>query len=175
MAVAGTLLALTRTPERVAVAALVVAVLYAVARLPPAAAWSQVRPLRWLVVVLVVVQLIVADLATAVSLTARVVLVVALAGLVTLTTPTSDLMAALERGLSPLRRVGVDPARVALTMSLAIRGVPVVASIASRVRDAQRARGHERSIRAFTVPLVVGTLRHADALSEALQARGLED
>lgn len=175
LAVACTALVMVRTPLSVGVAAICVAGLYALARLGVAAAWAQVRPLRWFVLVLLVVQLLITDAGTAVSLTARIVLAVALAGLVTVTTRTNDLLAAMERGLAPLRRIGVDPARVSLMMSLAIRSVPVVAGLAAGVRDAQRARGHERSLRAFAVPLVVGVLRHADALGEALQARGLDD
>ena len=175
LAAACTLLVLVRTSLWVGVAAACVVLLYALGRIGIAAAWAQVRPLRWLVVVLVVVQLIVADATTAVTMTARVVLAVALAGLVTITTRTTDLMSTLERGLSPLRRVGVDPSRISLVMSLAIRGVPVIADIAARVRDAQRARGYERSIRAFAVPLVVGVLRYADCLGDALRARGLDD
>ncbi|WP_129669550.1 energy-coupling factor transporter transmembrane component T family protein [Phytoactinopolyspora endophytica] len=164
-----------RTPLSVGVAVAVVAVLYAVGRVRPREAWSQVRPLRWFVLVILAVQLLVTDWVTAVSLTSRIVLAVALAGLVTLTTRTTALMDAMEKGLSPLRRIGVDPARIALMMSLAIRSIPVVADIAQRVRDAQRARGQERSIRAFAVPLVVGVLRYADTLGEALQARGMDD
>jgi biotin transport system permease protein len=110
-----------------------------------------------------------------VSPTTRIVLAVALAGLGTLTPRTADVMAAMERALGPLRRIGVDPVRVSLMMSLLIRSVPVVAGVAQRVRDAQRARGQERSIRAFAVPLVVGVLRYADTLGEALQARGMDD
>ncbi|PSK97851.1 biotin transport system permease protein [Haloactinopolyspora alba] len=175
LALACTALLLAREPWSVGVAAAGVAAMYALARVRPAAAWAQVRPLRWFVPVLLVVQLLITDAGSAVSLTARIVLAVALAGLVTLTTRMSELMGALERGMSPLRRVGVDPRRVSLLLSLAIRSVPVVAGIAGRVRDAQRARGRERSIRAFAVPLVVGVLRQADALGEALQARGLDD
>lgn len=175
LAVACVALVLVRTPPAVGVATVCVAALYALAQVGAAAAWAQVRPLRWFVLVLLVVQLVITDVATAVSLTARIVLAVALAGLVTLTTAMSDLMDAMERLLSPLRRVGLDPGRVSLLLSLAIRSVPVVAGIAAQVRDAQRARGQERSVRAFAVPLVVGVLRHADALGEALQARGLDD
>lgn len=175
LAVGCTLLVLVRTPAAVAVAAGGVVLLYGLGRIGVGSAWAQVKPLRWLVLVLIIVQLIIADAATAVTMTARVVLAVALAGLVTLTTRTSDLMAALESGLSPLRRVGFDPSRVSLVMSLAIRGVPVVAGVAGRVRDAQRARGYERSLRAFAVPLVVGVLGYADRLGEALRARGLDD
>jgi biotin transport system permease protein len=53
--------------------------------------------------------------------------------------------------------------------------VPVVVGLAEEVRDAQRARGLAASPRAFAVPLIVRSLRHADALGEALAARGLDD
>lgn len=175
LTVACGVLAFATTPLWVGVATVVVITAYAVARVGVSAAWAQVRPIRWLVAVVLAVQLLITDYTTAVSLTGRIVLAVALAGLVTLTTRTSDLVAAMERCLAPLRRVGVDPARIALTVTLAMRSVPVVAGIAANVRDAQRARGRERDVRAFAVPLVVGALRHADSLGEALRARGLDD
>ena len=79
------------------------------------------------------------------------------------------------RVLRPLRRVGVDPDRVGLLLALSIRSVPVVVGIAEEVRDAQRARGLRGSPRAYAVPLVIRSLRHADALGEALAARGVDD
>jgi biotin transport system permease protein len=135
----------------------------------------QVRPLRWLVVVLASFQWLTSGWANAVVVTGRLVLAVALAALVTLTTRVVDLLGFLEWLLGPLRRLGVDPERVALVLALAIRAVPVVAGLAGEVRDAQRARGLAASPRAYAVPLVVRTLRHADALGEALIARGLDD
>lgn len=110
----------------------------------------------------------------AVVVTARVLLLVALAGLVTLTTRTTELLSTIERAAEPGRRWGVRPDRLALTLSLAIRGIPVLTEVAGRVQDAQRARGR-RDVRAFAVPVVVGALRRADAVSEALAARGLDD
>ncbi|WP_327045210.1 energy-coupling factor transporter transmembrane protein EcfT [Microbispora sp. NBC_01189] len=175
LAVFCTVLLLLRPPAALAVAAAVVAALYAVSGVGVAAAWAQVRPVRWFALALFGVQLVVADLAGAVSSTLRVVLAIALAGLVTLTTRTGDLMAFLERCLAPARFAGLDPYRLSLLLSLTLRSVPVIAELATRVREAQRARGVERSPRAFAVPLVVGALRHADALGEALAARGLDD
>nr|WP_174257640.1 energy-coupling factor transporter transmembrane protein EcfT [Phytoactinopolyspora alkaliphila] len=175
LAVACVALLAVREPWSVGVASAGTVVLYALGGIRWVEAWAQIRPLRWFVLVILVVQVLVTDWTTAVSLTSRLVVAVALAGLVTLTTRTADLMAAMERGLSPLRRLGVDPARVSLVMSLAIRSVPVVAGIAQQVRDAQRARGQERNVKAFAVPLVVGVLRYADTLGEALQARGMDD
>ncbi|WP_226900587.1 energy-coupling factor transporter transmembrane component T family protein [Nonomuraea phyllanthi] len=175
LALACTGLVLLGSPLALAGAAVVVAGLYAVSRVGVAAAWAQIRPVRWFAVALFAMQWAFVGLEGAVSTTLRVVLAVALAGLVTLTTRTSDMMAALERLLSPARFVGLDPFRLSLLLSLTIRSVPVVAALATRVREAQRARGVERSLRAFAVPLVVSSLRHADALGEALSARGLDD
>ncbi|GAA1971596.1 energy-coupling factor transporter transmembrane protein EcfT [Isoptericola halotolerans] len=163
------------TPTGVGAAVVGVVALYAVARLGPRALWSQVRPLRWFVPVVVAVQWATLGPVSAAVLTTRLVALVALAGLVTLTTPTSLLLDALERGLHPWRRLGVDAERAALVLALAVRSVPVLAALAGGVRDAQRARGRERDVRAFAVPLVVGALRQADALGEALRARGLDD
>jgi biotin transport system permease protein len=173
--VACTVMLLLGSPVALGVAAVVVASLYAVSGVGPAAAWAQVRPVRWFAVALFVMQLFVADASTALATTLRVVLAVALAGLVTLTTRTTAMVAFLERFLAPARYVGLDPFRLSLLLSLTLRSVPVVAALATRVREAQRARGVERSLRAFAVPLVVSTLRYADALGEALSARGVDD
>jgi biotin transport system permease protein len=169
---AGTLL--LSSPMAVGVASLGTVLLYASAGLAGAVA-AQVRPMRWLVLGLLVLQTVTAGWVTAVVVTGRLVVAVVLAGLVTLTTRVVDLLDVIERLLRPLRRVGVDSERVALVLALAIRAVPVVASLAEAVRDAQRARGITASPRAFAVPFVVRSLRHADALGEALAARGLDD
>jgi biotin transport system permease protein len=100
---------------------------------------------------------------------------VALAGLVTLTTRVTDMLDALMRVLGPVQRVGVDPARIALLLALTIRCVPMLAAIVTSVREAQVARGAGRNPLALAVPVVVRTLRAADALGEALTARGLDD
>ncbi|MFI7611090.1 energy-coupling factor transporter transmembrane component T family protein [Nonomuraea terrae] len=175
LAVACTVLVLLSSLLALGVATLVVVALYAWSRVGAAAAWAQVRPVRWFAVALFAFQLLFAGPETAAMTVLRMVLAVALAGLVTLTTRMSAMLAALERCLSPVRFVGLDPFRLSLLLSLTVRSVPVIAALAVRVREAQRARGVERSLRAFAVPLVVGSLRHADALGEALSARGLDD
>ncbi len=170
-----TAMLLLGSPVALAGAGVVVALLYALSGVGVAAAWAQIRPVRWFAVALFGMQLVLVDLSGALSSTLRVVLAVALAGLVTLTTRTAAMMACLERCLAPARFVGLDPFRLSLLLSLTLRSVPVVAGLADRVREAQRARGAEWSVRAFAVPLVVSALRHADALGEALSARGLDD
>ena len=157
-----------------ALAVLVLAVALA-SRVGTRALLVQLRPLLWLVPAVLALQWWAHGPARAAVLSARLVLLVALAALVVLTTRTTEVLDAVEHGARPLRVVGVRPDRVALVLALAIRSVPVLAALADDVRDAQRARGHERDLRAFAVPLVVGTLRRADALGDALRARGADD
>lgn len=174
LAVASVALLAVDSPQGVAVAVAVVLALHGAARLGPRAVWSHVRPLRWFLPCLLAVQWWLVGPSDAVVLCARLAALVALAGLVTATTSTTAILDALRRGLRPLDR-WVDAERAALVLTLALRSVPVLGDLVERVRDAQRARGRERDLRAAAVPLVVGTLRRADALGEALRARGADD
>ena len=136
---------------------------------------GQVRPAVPIAAVVAGAQVWLAGPRAALVVTTALLAAVAAAALVTLTTRTTDLLDALVRMLRPLRRAGVDPERVGLVLALAVRSVPVLATLAAEVRDARRARGAERSVRAFAVPFVIRALRHADRLGEALAARGVDD
>jgi biotin transport system permease protein len=111
----------------------------------------------------------------AVLVASRVVLLVAAASAVTLSTPVSDLLAVIASVCRPLRRFGVDPARVGLVLAMAIRFVPLLGERLATIREAQRARGVERPGMTVLPPLLVGTLRLAEDLADALDARGLGD
>jgi biotin transport system permease protein len=169
------LLAVRPGPVPVLVGAVVVLALAALARVGPPPLAAQVRPLLWLLVPLTALQLWLSGPAVALTVAGRLLVAVAAAGLVTLTTRTEALLDALVAGLRPLRRAGVDPERVALVLALAVRTVPVLVGIGSEVQQARAARGAERSVRAFAVPFVIRSLRHADRLGEALEARGVDD
>ena len=165
-------------PWQAGTAILAVVALYAVAGMGPALLWRQVRPLIVLLLVLGVFQVLVNGVEQALLVTGIVLALVLLAGLVTLTTRTSDLVDVVSRAAGPLRRplrlVGLDPDRVGLLVALSILAVPVVAGLAAEVRDAQRARGLEGDVRAFAVPLIIRSLRHPDTVGAGLTARGRE-
>jgi len=161
----------------VAVAVVVPVALYAVAGMGFGAGLrtlgGQVCALRWMIAITAAGQLIFLGLEPAAANTARVAAAVLVAGLVPLTTPVSAMLDALERGLRPLRLVGIDPARVALLWMVTLTTIPVLARHAAEVRDAQRARGLRPSLLRGTLPFLVVALRHADDLGDALAARGL--
>ena len=168
-------LAVLRSPAAVGAGAAVVVAAAVLAGVPARALAAQVAPVVPALVLVAAVQVWLAGPRAALVATGSLLVAVAAAGTVTLTTRTQELIDALVRGLGPLRRVGVEPERVALVLALAVRSVAVLAEIARQVREARAARGAERSLRAFAVPFVLRSLRHADRLGEALAARGVDD
>lgn len=103
------------------------------------------------------------------------VAMVLLATAFTTTTSIERMVDAITRWLQPFRRLGVRPELVALAFSLLVRGIPLTLEIAAETRDAARARGLERSPRAYLTPLVIRVVAHARATGEALHARGIGD
>lgn len=136
------------------------------------AVWRQVRGLLW---VLLAVGLFTAWFQggmQALAVLLRVGAMVGLALAVTLATRTSDLIAVCEHALKPLERVGlVDAGKVALALALALRFVPEIWRNFQEIREAQAARGLGAHPLALIVPLIVLTLKRAQEVSEAIDAR----
>ncbi|KAB7746123.1 energy-coupling factor transporter transmembrane protein EcfT [Nostocoides sp. F2B08] len=148
---------------------------YLIARIPLAHAWRTLRGVVFIAALVATLQLVVLPWERALLIAVVMILAVAIAALVTLTTSTTDLLDALERALQPMRPLGVDPERVALTIALTARTIPVIAGFGSRLRDSGRARGGRVGVVPYAVGLVVLTLQHAERVGEALRARGVDD
>lgn len=133
----------------------------------------QVLAVRWVIVITLGCQLIFLDAEAAVANTSRVLAAILLAGMLVLTTRVAALLDAFERGLRPFERIGVDAQRVAILLAVTINTIPVLARLATGVREAQRARGARAGIVGFVVPFLVVSLKHADDLGDALTARGV--
>mgnify|MGYP001225656956 FL=1 len=113
------------------------------------------------------------DAATALAVVLRLGAIALIAHAVTVTTTTSELTEVLERLFAPAERLGlVDAARAALTVTLALRFVPLITQEAREIREAQAARGLEGSVVALAVPLLVRILVRAEELADAIDARG---
>lgn len=147
-------------------------VLYLVAGFHDATILQETWRLRWLILVLGGALAVFVSLEVAVVNTSRVVVLMLLAALLTLTTPVGALLDTLHRVLRPLRPMGVNADAVALTLLLALTLVPFVADVLAQVRAAHAARG-VRMGRHALLPVLVRVLRHADDVGDALSARGL--
>lgn len=112
----------------------------------------------------------------------RLVLLVVVASLLTLTTTPIALTDGMERLLRPLERIGVPAGELALMMTIALRFIPTLTEEAQRILKAQEARGARFRVRGplrqvqavlpVLIPLFVASFRRAEELAVAMEARG---
>jgi len=136
------------------------------------------RALRTVLVLAVVVALLqwwLFSLDRAVESLLDLVSLALLALTLTVTAAITDTLDSVIRWITPLRRVGVDPERVALTIGLAVQSLPGTLTLALETRNAARARGLERSPRAYLTPFVIRVVARAHETGDALKARGIGD
>ncbi len=164
-----------RTPVQVSAVGVAVAALFALARIPFTVAVAQLRPVLWMLLIIGAFQLVITTWQRAIVVCGILLISVGLAALVTVTTRVTAMLDAVTRALGPLRRFGVDPDRVGLMLALAIRCIPVLATIVHEVSEARRARGLQWSMTALATPVLVRALRAADGMGDALVARGIDD
>lgn len=174
LALSGTLLFALPRLELAGGALLLVMLLYPLARIPLRTMLLQIKPLLWILLLLFAVQWWLVSVQSAAMVVLRLMALMLTASLVTLTTRVSEMVDALENGLFWLRFLRINPAKVSMALSLALRFIPVLAAITAEVREAQRARGLERSIIAVAIPVIVRTLKMADDIAAALDARAYD-
>ncbi|WP_270731788.1 energy-coupling factor transporter transmembrane component T family protein [Shimia sp. Alg240-R146] len=146
--------------------------LYRVAGLPLKTALAQVRPLLWIFVLFFAIQWYFSGLELAAYVVLRLAALILLASLVTLTTRASDMIDTMTRALTLLKPLGVNPDKVSLAISLALRFIPVLGRISAEVREAQKVRGLERSVIAVAMPMAIRAIKIADDVSDAIDSRG---
>ncbi|OZI74088.1 energy-coupling factor transporter transmembrane component T family protein [Bordetella genomosp. 12] len=131
------------------------------------------RQLRGLVLIVLAVALFTAwtqNWAAALAVLARSAALIGLAMVVTLTTPVPALLHVIEQGLRPFSR-WIDPCRVSLAFALCLRFVPEIGRNYQDIREAQAARGLSHHPLALLVPLIVRTLKRAEEVAQAIDAR----
>lgn len=164
-----------RHPWQLVPAVIVTVAAFAVARVGPRLAWRQLRPALWMLLFVGAFQWLFTGWQRALVVCGVLGLSVAWAALVSLTTRVLDMLDAIHTLLGPLRRFGVNTDRVGLVLAMTIRCIPLIAGLVADVTEARKARGLGFSVRALAVPVVIGALRTADAMGEALAARGVDD
>jgi len=122
-----------------------------------------------------------AGIRSALFLSARLLLLLFGASLLTLTTSALDITDAFERLLNPLRRIGFPAHEFAMIMGIALRFLPQFAEESRTIHAAQVSRGGTfsgnplqgglRFLASMTIPLFASAFRHAETLSFAMDAR----
>ncbi len=80
-------------------------------------------------------------------------------------------MDSIEYHLRHLTMVGLNPAKISLTFSLCLRFIPVLAMTTKEVMEAQKARGMHKNMIALIVPIIIRSLKMADDIADAIEAR----
>ena len=111
----------------------------------------------------------------------RLLLLVVGSSLLNLTTTPVALTDGIESLLTPLKIIKFPVHELALVMSIALRFIPILASEADRIINAQKARGADfesgnlisraKAMIPVLVPLLVSAFRRADELGDAMDAR----
>ncbi|MBE3571601.1 MAG: energy-coupling factor transporter transmembrane protein EcfT [Moorella humiferrea] len=111
---------------------------------------------------------------------ARVSYLLLAAALLTATTDPLTLADGLEKLLRPGEKLGLPAAELALMLTMALRFVPTLLDEAERIMRAQLARGASfqggkiKSLMPLIIPLFVSAFQRAEALAEAMEARGYQ-
>lgn len=118
---------------------------------------------------------------TAIFMCIRLVFLVMISSLLTLTTSPMALTDGIESLLSPFAKIGVPSHEIAMMMTIAIRFIPTLAEETDKIMKAQTARGADfesgniikrtKAMIPLMVPLFVSAFRRADELATAMDAR----
>ena len=111
----------------------------------------------------------------------RIVLLIMGSSLLTYTTSPITLTDAIERLLSPLKKLKFPVHELAMVMSIALRFIPTLIEETDKIISAQKARGAEidtgsfgkraRNMISILVPLFISAFRRADELATAMECR----
>lgn len=111
----------------------------------------------------------------------RLIIIVTLSTILTLTTKPTDLNLGLERLLKPLSIVKINAEEIAMIISIALRYIPTLLDEANKIMLAQASRGVDfkegkfkdkiMQIISLLVPMFIISFKRSDELANAMEAR----
>jgi len=117
----------------------------------------------------------------ALMITRLISLIAGTSVLLTYTTSPLELTDAIERLLSPLKKIKVPVHEFAMMMTIALRFIPTLIEETDKIISAQKARGADfetggllkraKALIPILIPLFVSAFRRADELAEAMECR----
>lgn len=182
-----------------AVLGIVVCAVAVLARLRLSFVWRAMRPMLFMLVFLLIVNLLVIHegyvlfsigsfrvYSGAVSQTLyiviRLALMVTITTILTATTKPLDLTLGIEDLLKPFQKIGLPAHEIAMMISIALRFIPTLIEETQRIMNAQASRGVDLengsikekvvAILSLLVPLLVSAWDRAVQLADAMEARG---
>lgn len=111
----------------------------------------------------------------------RLVMIIIISSMLTYTTSPTDLTAAIERLLGPLKVIKVPVHELAMMMTIALRFIPTLLEETEKIMNAQKARGADmesggimqrvKALIPILIPLFISSFRRAFELATAMDCR----
>ncbi len=111
----------------------------------------------------------------------RLIIIVTLSTILTITTKPTDLNLGLERVLKPLSLVKINAEEIAMIISIALRYIPTLLDEANKIMLAQASRGVDfnegkmkdkvMQVVSLLVPMFIISFKRSDELANAMEAR----
>lgn len=170
-----------------------------VSQISPGYLFRSLRPIIWIILLTVIIHLFVTKggdilftwkwieiheegVKQAIVISLRLILLMLMASLLTLTTSPIDLTDGIERLFQPLARFGFPAHDLAMMMSIALRFIPTLIEETDKIMKAQISRGADfesgnllkraKNMVPLLIPLFVSAFRRAEELALAMEARG---
>lgn len=112
----------------------------------------------------------------------RLILLIGVSSLLTLTTTPIALTDGLERLLHPFKKIGLPAHELAMMMTIALRFIPTLLEETDKIMKAQMSRGanftsgslikRSKALVPLLVPLFISAFKRAEELALAMEARG---
>ena len=133
---------------------------------------KSLRPLMWFVIIVMGYHIVLGQISQGVTVTLRMLILVAIANFVTMSSKLSDFISLFERILKPFSRFGVNVPAIGLAIAMVIRFTPVFIARGANLSQSWRARSPRTVGWRVILPLGLAALDDADHVAEALRARG---
>ncbi|NEI68019.1 energy-coupling factor transporter transmembrane protein EcfT [Rhizobium lusitanum] len=174
LAACGVLLFLTQSVALLACANLLGAGLYFRTGLAIGDALRRLRPILISIAVLSVFAALVGPFHAAIVTALRLTALALFAATVTATTSMAAFIDEITALAMPLEKIGLlRAADIGLAIGLVIRFVPEILDRYRAIREAHQARGIKIRLATTLAPLIILTLRDADNIAAAIDARGI--
>lgn len=170
----GVLLFLIQSIPMLACANLIGAALYFRTGLQIGEALKRLRPILISIAVLAIFAALVGPLHAAIVTALRLTALALFAATVTATTSMAAFIDEITALAMPLEKIGLlRAADIGLAIGLVIRFVPEILDRYRAIREAHQARGIKVRLATTLAPLIILTLRDADNIAAAIDARGI--
>ncbi|AJC78185.1 cobalt ABC transporter permease protein [Rhizobium etli bv. phaseoli str. IE4803] len=170
----GIVLFITDDLVLLSIAVLMTSVVYRMVGLPLGEALRRLRPVFLTIAVVALFNLIFNPWQQALVPLLRLTALMLLAATVTATTSITEFIDEVTTLARPLERTGLVQADdIGLALGLVLRFVPEIVERYQAIREAHRARGLKVRPTSLLAPLIILTLRDADNIAAAIDARGI--